>query len=289
MPSGVSVLRPTGCIQLVSLWWADRRLSGGRVFLGAGQRDHVQTACPAAGDGRLHRHPSGNGEPTLSGHLQARWESDSLNTRHNDLDQNDDLVSNSLISPVSCGRCLKCLLISCVIAVRSFFLVVTWTLMQTQIIIWVWRSVEWVSCMKRPVSCRALQPVSALRPHGSEQDASAGLESAAQLLLLSGADVQRRLVLQAAHQECRIQESRWRRDACLRRGRGLQLDHGESCQCVWSVECFGLSPDEKTKKCLLYLSWILIKKKTKTFLFHYSVVLLYSSFNYLLGAILQKP
>ena len=72
--SGVSVLRPTGSIQLVSLWWADRRLSGGRVFLGAGQRDHVQTACPAAGDGRLHWHPSGNGEPTLSGHLQARWE-----------------------------------------------------------------------------------------------------------------------------------------------------------------------------------------------------------------------
>lgn len=116
------------------------------------------------------------------------------------------------------------------------------------------------------LSCRTLQPVSALRPHGSEQDASAGLESAAQLLLLSGADVQRRLILQAAHQERRIQESRWRRDACLRRGRGLQLDHGESCRCVCvcdqrlSAECFSLRPDGKTKKCLLYLRLILLKK-----------------------------
>lgn len=239
------MLRPTGCIQLVSLWWADRRLSGGRVFLGAGQRDHVQTACPATGDGRLHRHPSGDGESTLSGHLQARWESDSLNTRHNDLHQN------------------------------FYYLSV---------------AVSWVSFLYEPsrLSCRTLQPVSALRPHGSEQDASAGLESAAQLLLLSGADVQRRLILQAAHQERRIQESRWRRDACLRRGRGLQLDHGESCRCVWPEAVSRVFQPQawwKNKEMFVIFEINFVKK---TFFFHYSVVLLYSSFNYFWGAILQR-
>ncbi|KAI3371462.1 hypothetical protein L3Q82_023566 [Scortum barcoo] len=53
---GVSVLRPSitcmGGVQLVPLRRADRRLSGRRLFLGAGQRDDVPTARPAAGDRR---------------------------------------------------------------------------------------------------------------------------------------------------------------------------------------------------------------------------------------------
>lgn len=92
--------------------------------------------------------------------------------------------------------------------------------------------------MTHPVSpCRTLQPVPALRPHGPEPNAAAGLQSAAQLLLLVGANVQRRLVLQTAHQERRLQESGWRWDAGVCRGRGLQLYHGQSeSVCVCAIE-----------------------------------------------------
>lgn len=68
----VSLLRATSSVQLFPLWGSDRRLSGGGLLLGAGERDQLQTTCPAAGGRRLHRHPGGDGEQTLSGHIQTR-------------------------------------------------------------------------------------------------------------------------------------------------------------------------------------------------------------------------
>lgn len=50
------------------------------------------------------------------------------------------------------------------------------------------------------------------------------------------------------------------------------------CDQRLSAQCFSLSPDEKTKKCLLYLSLILLKN-----LFFHNSVLLYSRFNYFGG------
>ena len=84
----------------------------------------------------------------------------------------------------------------------------------------------------RSACCRALQPVAALRPDGPDPDAPAGLGPAAQLLLLARPDLCSRLVLQAAHQERRLQEPHRRRDAGVCRRRGLQLHHGRSCACA---------------------------------------------------------
>lgn len=50
------------------------------------------------------------------------------------------------------------------------------------------------------------------------------------------------------------------------------------CDQRLSAQCFSLSPDEKTKKCLLYLNLILLKN-----LFFHNSVLLYSRFNYFGG------
>ena len=50
------------------------------------------------------------------------------------------------------------------------------------------------------------------------------------------------------------------------------------CDQRLSAQCFSLSPEEKTKKCLLYLSLILLKN-----LFFHNSVLLYSRFNYFGG------
>lgn len=69
MSGGISVLRPEGSVQLVPMWGAPCWLSGGRVFLGAGERGHLQAPRPAPGDLWLHRHPGGDGESTLSRHL----------------------------------------------------------------------------------------------------------------------------------------------------------------------------------------------------------------------------
>lgn len=70
----VSVLCPSSGLQLLPVRRADRWISGGGLFLGAGERIHLQTPRSAAGDIRLHWHPGGDGEQALSCYVQARWE-----------------------------------------------------------------------------------------------------------------------------------------------------------------------------------------------------------------------
>lgn len=83
--------------------------------------------------------------------------------------------------------------------------------------------------------CRTRQPQPALRSHGSDPDTTAGLGAGTQLLLLARADLQRRLLLQAAHQERRLKESGRGRDPGVHWGRGLQLNLG-LCVCVRACE-----------------------------------------------------
>lgn len=84
----------------------------------------------------------------------------------------------------------------------------------------------WLNGQLLCLCCRTLQPVPALRPDGVDSIPPAGLQSAAHLLLLTCADVHRRLVLQAADQERRLQQSRRMWDPGVCRGRGVQLHHG---------------------------------------------------------------
>ncbi|XP_043084566.1 E3 ubiquitin-protein ligase RFWD3 isoform X2 [Puntigrus tetrazona] len=82
-----------------------------------------------------------------------------------------------------------------------------------------------------PLRSRSREPVPALRVNGAQPDASDRQRPAARLLLLSGPDVRRRVLLQAAHQERRLQEpGRRRSHAGVRRRRGHQLHHGLGCR-----------------------------------------------------------
>ncbi len=91
------------------------------------------------------------------------------------------------------------------------------------------------------MSSRSCKPVTALCFNGAQPDASDSQQPDARLLLLSGPDLRRWILLQAAHQEHRVQESGrrgshagvcWRRGHQLHRGEkrssSSRLDHTQS-------------------------------------------------------------
>lgn len=83
---------------------------------------------------------------------------------------------------------------------------------------------------------RALQPVSALCSDGAEQDFTAGCGPGALVFLLPCPDLQRRLLLQSAHQERCVQKpGRGGLHSGVCRGRGHQLHHGEPL--AWMQFC----------------------------------------------------
>lgn len=122
-----------------------------------------------------------------------------------------------LLSLIAC----LCLLISCISAL--------------------FKSIEVHVCF---VMCRACAPVTALCFNGAQPDASDRQPPAARLLLLSGADLHRWILLQAAHQERRVQESGRRGShagVCWRRGHELHHGEGRSSSGPALCSCFSFT------------------------------------------------